>query len=187
MDYVTEAVVVGAGVVGLAIGRALAQAGIETVILERGAHIGEETSSRNSEVIHAGIYYPRGSIKAQTCVRGKALLYDYAQSHQIPFNRCGKLLVARDSAELPALEIIREGARRCGVEDLQALDGAALRELEPELEGACGLLSPSTGIIDSHQFMLSLQGEFAAAGGMLALQSPLEGGELASGGLHRLR
>jgi L-2-hydroxyglutarate oxidase LhgO len=186
MDYQTDAVVVGAGVIGLAVGRALAQAGLETLILERGPLVGEQTSSRNSEVIHAGIYYPPGSLKADSCVRGKDLLYDFLHSHKVPHRRCGKLVVARNAKAEPALITIRERAERCGVADLELLGESDIRAMEPEVAAERGLFSPSTGIVDSHQLMLALQGDFEAAGGLLALSSPLEGGSLACGGLHRI-
>lgn len=184
---VSEAVVIGAGVVGLAVARALAQAGLETVLIERGVRIGEETSSRNSGVIHAGIYYPPGSVKALTCVRGRQLLYEFLASRQVPHRRCGKLVVARTAGERRALESIRERAARCGVDDLELIDGAAIRELEPQVEGECALLSPSTGVVDQHQLMLALQGDFEAAGGVLALASPVEAGEVSIDRPHRIR
>ncbi len=186
MDYQTDAVVVGAGVVGLAVGRALASSGIETVVLEQGPHIGEETSSRNSEVIHAGIYYPPGSMKAATCVRGKHLLYEFLESHQVPHRRCGKLVVAPPGCGREALEPIRRRAAECGVEDLEWVDAAGIRDLEPHVEGSWALLSPSTGIVDSHQLMLALQGDLESAGGVLAVSSPVDSGAAAGAGPHRL-
>jgi L-2-hydroxyglutarate oxidase LhgO len=183
----TDAVVIGAGVVGLAIARALAQAGRETVLLERRSHIGEETSSRNSGVVHAGIYYPPGSVKAATCVRGRQLLYEFLASHQVPHRRCGKLVVARSAGERRALQSIRDRAARCGVDDLDLIDGAGIRALEPEVEGECALLSPSTGIVDPHQLMLALQGDFEAAGGMVAVASPVEAGKVFLDRPHRIR
>ena len=174
MNITCDAVVIGAGVIGLAVGRALARAGLETVVLERGARTGEETSSRNSGVIHAGIYYPPGSLKAETCVRGKSLLYEFLDSHKVAYARCGKLVVAGGVDGQVALAAIRERAERCGVADLEMLDAAAIRALEPNVEAAVGLLSPSTGIVDAHQLMLALQGDLESAGGALALATPLE-------------
>ncbi|WP_347136708.1 NAD(P)/FAD-dependent oxidoreductase [Parahaliea mediterranea] len=180
----TNAVVIGAGVIGLAIGRALAQRGLETVVLEKAGTIGSETSSRNSEVIHAGLYYPPGSAKARYCTRGKKLLYDYLQSHGIPYRRCGKIIVAADSADCPRLDAIAERARRNGVDDLRELSRDDIRQLESSIEAAAGLLSPSTGILDSHQFLLSLQGELEAAGGIVALATPALAGTLGAKGQH---
>jgi L-2-hydroxyglutarate oxidase LhgO len=190
MDTV-DAVVIGAGVVGLAVGRALAMRGLETVVLERANAIGTATSSRNSEVIHAGIYYPSGSWKARLCVRGRERLYDYCAVHAVEHRRCGKLLVATTEAQRAQLAKIEAQARRNGVHDLCALDAAQLRALEPELDAVAALLSPSTGIIDSHGLMLALLGDLEAHGGALALLSPVLGIDCAAarGGppLHVLR
>lgn len=177
-----ECLVIGAGVVGLAIARALAQAGREVLVAERGAVIGGETSSRNSEVIHAGIYYAPQSLKARLCRRGRDMLYDYCASRGIPHRRTGKILVATSEAEIPALDQIGRLAAANGVDDLRPLDLAELRELEPEVRAVAALLSPSTGIIDSHAYMLSLRGEIEAAGGMIALNSPVTRGELSDDG-----
>lgn len=181
-DYQTEAVVIGAGVVGLAVARGLALRGLETLVLERAPLIGSETSSRNSEVIHAGIYYPPGSRKAQLCVRGKALLYDYATATGIDHAQCGKLIVATTPAECGQLEIIAERARQAGVHDLEALSGQAVQHLEPQVRGVQGLLSPSTGIIDSHQFMLQLQADLEACGGTVAVNTAVASGRSQAGG-----
>ena len=172
MDRV-DCVVVGAGVVGLAIAAELASAGLETIVLEREAHIGTATSSRNSEVIHAGIYYPPGSLKARLCVQGRHLLYQYCEQRGIAHRRCGKLIVASSADELTGLSKLHAQAQRNGVDDLQLLDQAQTLALEPKLACVASLLSPSTGIIDSHQFMLSLQGDLESQGGMVALNSPL--------------
>jgi len=168
-----DAVVIGAGVVGLAVARALALQGMETVLLECGDAIGTGTSSRNSEVIHAGIYYPTGSLKARLCVRGRERLYAYCAERGIEHRRCGKLLVATSEAQRASLAQIQSQAARNGVADLQLLDAAQVHALEPELDAVAALLSPSTGIIDSHALMLALQGELESHGGALALRSPV--------------
>ncbi|CAN5909253.1 NAD(P)/FAD-dependent oxidoreductase [soil metagenome] len=173
MDTI-DAVVIGAGVVGLAIGRALAQRGLETLVLERFDAIGTGISSRNSEVIHAGIYYPPGSLKARLCVQGKEMLYAFCESHGVEHRRCGKLLVATQASQCGKLAQIAAQARANGVDDLEPLDATQLRALEPELSAVAGLLSPSTGIIDSHGLMLALQGDMEAAGGALAVLSPVD-------------
>jgi L-2-hydroxyglutarate oxidase LhgO len=172
MDGV-DAVVVGAGVVGLAVGRALARAGLETVVLEREALIGSGTSSRNSEVIHAGLYYATGSLKAHLCVRGRELLYAFCESHGVAHRRCGKLLVAGGTQPGDRIDAIEAQARANGVHDLIRLDAAEAMAMEPALRCTAALWSPSTGIIDSHGYMLALQGDLERAGGMLALHSPL--------------
>ena len=173
MEHV-DCVVVGAGVGGLAVARALAIAGREVVLLEAENAIGSATSSRNSEVIHAGLYYPAGSCKARLCVRGRDLLYEYCAACGVAHRRCGKLVVATEAAQLPALPALRARAEACGVRDLQWLDGAEASRLEPALRCQAALLSPSTGIVDSHGLMLSLRGQAAAPGAMLALCSPLQ-------------
>jgi L-2-hydroxyglutarate oxidase LhgO len=170
-----DAVVIGAGVVGLAVGRALARRGLETLILEQDKQIGSGVSSRNSEVIHAGLYYPPGSLKAKLCVAGRDLLYDYCESHQVSHKRCGKLVVATEAEQLPGLQALAAKAERNGVHDLQWLSAAEAQALEPALRCEAALLSPSTGIVDSHGLMLSLQGEMEAAGGALALCSKVRG------------
>ena len=190
MDTV-DAVVIGAGVVGLAVARALAMAGREVIILEAEKTFGTITSARNSEVIHAGLYYPSGTLRAQLCVRGKALLYDYCASHGVAHSRCGKLIVATQADELPALDRLLATAQANGVHDLQRLSAAEARALEPALHNVGALLSPSTGIIDSHGLMLALLGDAEAHGAMLALCSPVQAGratphgiELDVGGAH---
>jgi len=173
MDRV-DAVVIGAGVVGLAVARALALRRLETVVLEAETAIGTGTSSRNSEVIHAGLYYPQGSWKARLCVQGRQMLYRYAEERGIAYRRCGKLVVATSKAQLPALRQVIEAAGRNGVTDLQWLEADAAHALEPALSCVAAVLSPSTGIIDSHGYMLALQGDLEAAGGMIAFASPVE-------------
>jgi len=173
MDRV-DAVVVGAGVVGLAVARALALSGREVVVLEAEAAIGTHTSSRNSEVIHAGIYYPQGSLKARSCVAGKALLYEYCASHGVPHRRCGKLIVATEEKQLSSLEEIRQKAHANGVVDLEWFSKETALQLEPELSCVAALHSPSTGIIDSHALMLAYLGDAEAHGAMLALRSFFE-------------
>jgi len=168
-----EALVIGGGVVGLAAGRALAQAGRETVVVEAGPRIGEGVSSRNSEVIHAGLYYAPGSQKARLCVRGKALLYDFCATHGVPHARCGKLVVATAVDQHATLQGLEQRARANGV-PVQWLDTAAAKALEPALHCTSALLSPSTGIVDSHALMLALQGDLEQAGGALALLSRVQ-------------
>lgn len=182
MDRI-DAVVVGAGVVGLAVARALALQGRDVLVLEAAAGIGTGTSSRNSEVIHAGIYYPAGSLKARLCVQGKQLLYAYCGERGIPHRRCGKLLVATDAARAAALPGIVARAAANGVPDLALLTRAQARELEPAIECVAAALSPSTGIVDSHAFMLALQGDLEHGGGMVALHSRLDHVQARSEGL----
>ena len=172
MDSV-ECVVVGAGVIGLALARHLAIAGREVLVLERHASFGTETSSRNSEVIHAGLHYPQGSLKARTCVQGRELLYAYCERNGIRYSRCGKLIVATNEAQLLDLARIREAGRLNGVDDLVELSRDDACALEPELACAGALLSPSTGIIDSHALMLSLLGEAESAGAVFVFRSPV--------------
>jgi L-2-hydroxyglutarate oxidase LhgO len=168
MDKV-DAVVIGAGVVGLAVTRALAQSGREVVVVESENAIGTHTSSRNSEVIHAGIYYPQGSLKARTCVAGKELLYEYCVTHGVPHRRSGKLIVATDTAQEAELAAIQKKAHANGVTDVVWMTRAQALALEPELHCVAALYSPSTGIIDSHSLMLAYLGEAEDRGAMLAL------------------
>ncbi|HLY47243.1 MAG TPA: NAD(P)/FAD-dependent oxidoreductase [Stellaceae bacterium] len=188
MDEV-EAVVIGAGVVGLAAARALALAGHEVVVLERAYGIGFETSSRNSEVIHGGLYYPQGSLKATTCVAGRERLYPYCQEHGVPHAQLGKLIVATCEEEIPGVEKIAAAARANGVDNLEWLSASEAQRLEPELNCVAAVISPSTGIIDSHALMLAYQGEAEANGAAVAFLSPVlsgrvrhDGFELAVGG-----
>jgi L-2-hydroxyglutarate oxidase LhgO len=172
-----ECVVVGAGVVGLAVARAMAMRGHEVVVLEQAEGIGTEVSSRNSEVIHAGIYYPTGSLRARLCVEGRHRLYDYCASHGVPHKRVGKLVVATEPAEIPALEKIRALSHANGVADVDFIEPAAARKLEPELSCIAALISPSTGIIDSHRLMLAYQGDAEDHGAMLAFHSRVLGAD----------
>ena len=173
MDKI-EAVVIGAGVVGLAVARALALAGREVVILEAEDAIGTHTSSRNSEVIHAGIYYPAGSLKAASCVDGRRRLYRYCAARGVPHRRCGKLIVATDEAQSGELERIRARARANGVAEVDFVACEQALAWEPELRCVAALHSPSTGIVDSHALMLALLGEAEDHGAMLALRTRLE-------------
>ncbi|QGW82144.1 NAD(P)/FAD-dependent oxidoreductase [Variovorax paradoxus] len=168
-----DCAVIGGGVVGLAVARALALAGREVVVLEAEGAIGTGTSSRNSEVIHAGIYYPQGSLKARLCVEGKQALYEYAAERGLPHKRCGKLIVATSPEQVAQLEVIRAKAAANGVDDLVLLTAEQAMAMEPQLHCVAALHSPSTGIVDSHALMLSLLGDLENAGGMLALKSPI--------------
>ncbi|SOY85843.1 NAD(P)/FAD-dependent oxidoreductase [Cupriavidus taiwanensis] len=178
-----DCVVIGAGVVGLAVARALALQGREVIILEAENAFGTITSARNSEVIHAGIYYPAGSLKAQLCVRGKAMLYDYCASRHVAHQRCGKLIVATSEAQVATLEGIRAKAAANGVDDLRLIGRAEAQALEPQLQCHAALLSPSTGIVDSHGLMTALLGDAENAGAMLAVQSPVLGGAVTADGI----
>ncbi len=169
-----DAVVIGAGVVGLAVARELALAGREVIVVESQNAIGTATSSRNSEVIHAGIYYPQGSLKARSCVEGRTLLYRYCEERGIAHRRCGKLIVATDAAQLGELEAIRRKAHANGVTDVAWLTLDEARAMEPAVSCVGALHSPSTGVIDSHAYMLALLGEAEAHGAMLALMSNVE-------------
>jgi L-2-hydroxyglutarate oxidase LhgO len=166
-----DTLIIGAGVLGLAIARSLAMNGHEVLVVEQHDTIGSETSARNSEVIHAGIYYPSNSLKARLCVQGKMLLYDHCESHGVPFQRIGKLIVASDQSQIQSLSSIKDHAVNNGVNDLHHLGQTALRNLEPQLGALAGLFSPSTGIIDSHAFMLSLQGEAESHGCQIAFNT----------------
>lgn len=171
-----ECVVIGAGVVGLAVARRLALAGREVIVLEAEGLIGSHTSSRNSEVIHAGIYYPAGSLKARVCVEGRHALYRYCEEHGVPYARCGKLIVAPEEIDLPRLHAIKAGAEANGVDNLRYIDRAEVERLEPAVRAAGGLFSPSTGIVDSHRLMVAFEGDAEDAGAAIAFLSPVEGG-----------
>lgn len=178
-----DCVVIGAGVVGIAVARELALAGREVLVLEAAEGIGTGISSRNSEVIHAGIYYPGNSLMARLCVRGKAMLYEFCRTRGVPHRNCGKLIVATSAEESERLESIRARAAVNGVDDLRRLDAAEARALEPNLSCTAALLSPSTGILDSHAYMLSLQGEAEAAGALFVFHSPVLGGRADADGV----
>ncbi|MDP3355332.1 MAG: NAD(P)/FAD-dependent oxidoreductase [Polaromonas sp.] len=182
MDEV-DAVVIGAGVIGLAVARALALQGREVLVLEAADGIGTGTSSRNSEVIHAGIYYPQGSLKARLCVEGKALLYSYCDERGVGHSRCGKLIVATQASQLAQLQAIINKAAANGVHDLVLLSAEQAKSMEPQLECIAAVHSPSTGIVDSHALMLALQGDLEAAGGMVVLNSPLAHASCAQGAI----
>ncbi|MBO6893466.1 MAG: NAD(P)/FAD-dependent oxidoreductase [Roseibium sp.] len=181
-----ETLVIGAGVVGLAIARALALSGRDVMVLEQHDLIGSETSARNSEVIHAGIYYPTGSLKARMCVNGKEQLYRFCAENGVGHERIGKLIVASSDDQLGELEGIRKKAADNGVTDLVFVDRAELKTREPALECAGALWSPSTGIIDSHGLMLALQGGMEAAGGQVVLNTKVERLERLEAGGYRL-
>ena len=181
-----HSVVIGAGVIGLAVARDLALTGREVVVIEAAGLIGSETSSRNSEVIHAGIYYAKDSLKARLCVAGRHQLYAYCAERGIAHRRAGKLIVATASGEIEALRALQRKGAANGVDDLRWLEGAEARALEPALACVAAVLSPSTGIIDSHALMLSLQGEAEAHGAMLAFHSRVLGGAVEASG-QRLR
>ena len=185
MDRV-DAVVIGAGVVGLAVARALATTGREVLILEAEDAIGTHTSSRNSEVIHAGIYYPQGSLKARSCLEGRERLYAYCAERGVPHRRCGKLIVATDPAQLGELESIRQKAHANGVADVVRLSAAQARELEPELRCVAALHSPSTGIVDSHALMIAYLHDAERAGAMLALKCTFARGVARARGIELL-
>jgi L-2-hydroxyglutarate oxidase LhgO len=167
-----DAIVIGAGVIGIAAARALAQGGRSVVVLEAAEGIGTETSSRNSEVIHAGLYYPAGSLKAKLCVEGRKALYAFCDSHGVPYRRCGKLIVATDEAELAAVEGIRGKGLVNGCDDLVMISAAEAMGMEPALSCIGALWSPSTGILDSHAYMLALQGDAEEAGAAFAFHTP---------------
>jgi L-2-hydroxyglutarate oxidase LhgO len=171
--FKVEVVVVGAGVIGLAIARALALRGRQVVLLEKEGSIGTGTSSRNSEVIHSGIYYEPESLKARLCVHGRRLLYSYCADRGIPHRQCGKLIVATEPGEDEYLVRLLQRAESNGVEDIALIGDRELKSLEPQIRGSCALLSPCTGIVDSHALMLSYQADIESAGGMIAFRTPV--------------
>lgn len=177
-----DCIVIGAGVVGLAVARELAMAGRETLVVEAAEGIGTGTSARNSEVIHAGIYYPQGSLKARLCVEGKQLLYEYCAARGIPHQRLGKLIVSASPEQTQKLSDIAQQARLNGVTDLYQISGAQARELEPALVCDAALVSPSTGIVDSHGLMLALQGDAENAGAQCVFFTPFQKGRVLENG-----
>lgn len=181
-----DAVVVGAGAVGLACGRALARRGQTVLVLEKEGHIGQGVSSRNSEVIHGGLYYPTGSLKARFCVEGRRALYAFLDSRKIDYRRCGKLVVATEEAEVERIEAIFHQATANGVEGLEHLNGAQARALEPGLNAHAAILSPESGVFASHDYMLALQGEIEDAGGSVVVSTPFERAEPMVGGGFRV-
>jgi L-2-hydroxyglutarate oxidase LhgO len=187
MAFDFDATVVGAGAVGLACGRALARRGLSVLVLEAEGAIGQGVSSRNSEVIHGGLYYATGSLKARLCVQGRRALYAFLDSHKVDYRRCGKLVVATDEAEVPRIEAIFEQATTNEVERLEHLTGAQARALEPGLNAHAAILSPESGVFDSHGYMLALQGEIEDAGGSVVVSTPFEGAEPLAGGGFRVR
>jgi L-2-hydroxyglutarate oxidase LhgO len=181
-EFDFDAVVVGAGAVGLACGYALSRRGLTVAVLEQDQAIGQGVSSRNSEVIHGGLYYPTGSLKARLCVQGRRMLYAFCDAHHVGYDRCGKLVVATNDAELERLDAILEQARTNDVEGMAQLTRSQALELEPELACAGALLSPQSGVFESHAYMLALQGEIEAAGGAVVLATPFEGATPLDGG-----
>lgn len=182
MSFDFDATVVGAGAVGLACGRALAKRGLTVLVLEAAQHIGQGVSSRNSEVIHGGLYYPTGSLKAQVCVEGRRLLYAFLDSHKVDYRKCGKLVVATEEAEVERIEAIFDQATANGVEGLEHLTGAQARAMEPGLNAHAAILSPESGLFASHDYMLALQGEIEDAGGSVVVSTPFERAEALPGG-----
>jgi L-2-hydroxyglutarate oxidase LhgO len=178
-----DCVVIGAGVIGLAVARALALAGREVIVVEAARTIGTETSSRNSEVIHAGIYYPEQSLKARLCVAGRQALYGYCQERPIPHRACGKLIIAIEPSQIAALERLFVQATRNGVDNLEWLDVNQVHAIEPAIRCVAALRSPSTGIIDSHALLLALQADAERAGALFVFLSPVEGGAVLDAGI----
>ena len=169
-----QVLVVGAGVVGLAMARAAALKGHEVIVAEATRGIGNGVSSRNSEVIHGGMYYPTGSLRAYHCPRGRRMLYQFCASHGVPHRKCGKLIVATEDAEVGKMEAILKQGMANGVENFELIDGVAARAMEPALNCVAALRSPETGIIDSHQFMTALRGDLEDHGGMIAFNTQIE-------------
>ncbi|MGH6682679.1 MAG: NAD(P)/FAD-dependent oxidoreductase [Pseudolabrys sp.] len=176
-----QVLVIGAGVVGLAVARAAARKGHDVIVAEAENGIGTITSSRNSEVIHAGMYYATGTLRARHCVAGRRMLYEFCASHGVPHRKCGKLIVATNEAELDKIRSIEVQGGINGVEGLELIGGNAARTLEPELSCLGALLSPETGIIDGHRYMLALRGDLEDAGGAIALKTPVTGARRKNG------
>ncbi|HEX7759945.1 MAG TPA: NAD(P)/FAD-dependent oxidoreductase [Caulobacteraceae bacterium] len=186
-EFDFDACVVGAGAVGLASGRALARRGLSVVVLEKERAIGQGVSSRNSEVIHGGLYYPTGSLKARFCVAGRRALYAFLDDHNVAYRKCGKLVVATQDAEIERLEAIGAQAAANDVEGMQTLTGAQARALEPGLNAVEALLSPQSGLFDSHGYMHALRGEIEDHGGSVVEATPFEGAEPLAGGGFKVR
>jgi L-2-hydroxyglutarate oxidase LhgO len=182
-----DACVVGAGAVGLACGFALAKRGQSVLVLEKEAAFGQGVSSRNSEVIHAGLYYPTGSLKARCCVAGRRALYPFLESHKIAFRKCGKLVVASEARQIGAVEAIEAQAHANEVEGVRAIDGASATRLEPGLRAVAALISPESGLFDSHGYMLSLRGEIEDRGGVVVESTPFDGATPLEGGGFEIR
>lgn len=182
MSFDFDAVVVGAGAVGLACGRAMARRGQTVLVLEKAGHIGQGVSSRNSEVIHGGLYYPTGSLKAKFCVQGRRLLYAFLESHKVDHRKCGKLVVAAEEAEVERIEAIFQQAKANDVEGLEHLTGAQARAIEPGLNAHAAILSPESGLFASHDYMLALQGEIEDTGGSVVVSTPFERATALPGG-----
>lgn len=187
MSFDFDATVVGAGAVGLACGRALSKRGLTVLVLEKEAMIGQGVSSRNSEVIHAGLYYPTGSLKAKFCVEGRRLLYDFLDSRKVDYKKCGKLVVATEEAEIPRIEAILEQGRINDVEGLELISGPEAMKLEPQLNVAAAIKSPESGVFDSHGYMLALEGEIEAGGGAVVTSAPFLGADPVQGGGFKVR
>ena len=187
MGFDFDAVVVGAGAVGLASGYALSRRSLSVAVLEQDQAIGQGVSSRNSEVIHGGLYYPTGSLKARLCVQGRRALYAFLEKHHVSFDRCGKLVVATSQAEVERLDAILDQARVNDVEGMARLTKAEVAALEPELACQAALISPQSGVFDSHGYMLALQGEIEAAGGAVVVSTPFEGAVPLDGGGFEVR
>jgi L-2-hydroxyglutarate oxidase LhgO len=186
-EFDFDAVVVGAGAVGLATGYALARRGLGVAVLEQETAIGQGVSSRNSEVVHGGLYYPTGSLKARLCVQGRRALYAFLDKHHVAYDRCGKLVVATAPSEVERLDAIFEQARANDVEGMAKLSKAEVHALEPQLACEAALISPQSGVFDSHGYMLALQGEIEAAGGAVVVATPFEGATPLDGGGFEVR
>lgn len=177
-----DAVIVGAGAVGLSCAYALARGGASVLVIERENRIGAGISARNSEVIHAGLHYPTGSLKARLCVEGRRALYAFLEAHHVAHDKCGKLIVATEESEIPAIERLARQGEINGIEGVRWLDGAQARALEPQLKAVAALESRESGILDAHGYMLALQGEIEAHGGAVVLDAPFDGAERATDG-----
>ena len=178
-----QVLVIGAGVIGLAVARAAALAGHDVIVAEAADGIGTGISSRNSEVIHAGMYYPTGSRRARFCPRGNRMLYEFCEAHGVAHRRCGKLIVATTETERVRVEAIHAQGIVNGVDGLELIGGNAARDMEPELSCVAALMSPTTGVIDGHGYMLALQGDLEAHGGAIAFQTPVEFDDADAAGL----